>query len=169
MTYTEIKERNGRKYYYRVISIRRDDKVTKQRKYLGVNLPKKELNKFELDADKILNIKNKRETREIRAIKRKIINVFKKYKIVRAGIFGSYARGDYKKNSDIDILVDIRDKKMSLLGFVHIKHELEDLLKKKVDLVQYKMIRSEIKDNILKDEVRIYEKKWIFISKRYFR
>src|SRR3989344_1663402 len=81
MAYTEVKERNGRKYYYRVLSIRDGNKVTKQRRYLGINLVKKELNKKEIGADKILDVKNKRETKEIRAIKRRIINVIKKYKI----------------------------------------------------------------------------------------
>ncbi len=159
MTYTEIKERNGRKYYYRVLSVRKNSDITKQRKYLGVNLLKNELIKKETQADKELNIKDKKETKEIRAIKRKIINVLKKYKVTKAGIFGSYARGDYKKNSDIDILVEINDKKMSLLGFVHIKHELEDSLKKKVDLVEYDTIKPLLKDRILKDEVIIYEKR----------
>ena len=159
MTYTEIKERNERKYYYRVLSIRKQDKITKKREYLGVNLAKNELKKKESEADKILNIKNKRETKEIRIIKRKIIDVLKKYNIKKAGIFGSYARGDYRKNSDVDILVDIKDKKMSLFGFVGIKLELEDSIKKKVDLVEYDTIKPLIKDRILREEVRIYEKR----------
>ena len=41
----------------------------------------------------------------IESIKKKAIPVLRKYKITKAGIFGSYARGDYKKNSDIDMLV----------------------------------------------------------------
>jgi len=92
---------------------------------------------------------------KIEKIKLKALPILKKYNIVRAGIFGSYAKGDNKKNSDIDILVEIKDKKMSLIGFIHIKHELEDALRKKVDLIEYKMIRPEIKDNILEGEVKI--------------
>ena len=93
--------------------------------------------------------------KNIERIKLRILPILKRNNIVRAGVFGSYARGDYKKNSDIDLLVEINDKKMSLLGFIHIKHELEGSLKKKVDLVEYKLIRSEIRDNILNEEVRI--------------
>ena len=93
--------------------------------------------------------------KNIERIKLRILPILKRNNIVRAGVFGSYARGDYKQNSDIDLLVEINDKKMSLLGFIHIKHELEDSLKKKVDLVEYKLIRSEIRDNILNEEVRI--------------
>ena len=46
MTYTEIKERNGEKYYYRVVSIRKGSSVLKKREYLGVNLNKEELNEL---------------------------------------------------------------------------------------------------------------------------
>jgi len=91
----------------------------------------------------------------INEIKKKIIKILKKNKVVKAGISGSYARGEQKKKSDIDILVKINDPKMSLLGFVGLKLDLEEALRKKVDLVEYKMIRSEIKENILKDEVKI--------------
>jgi predicted nucleotidyltransferase len=45
---------------------------------------------------------------------------------------------------------------MSLLGFVRIKLELEDVLHTKVDLVEYKNIKTRLKDRILSEEVRIY-------------
>jgi len=51
MPYTEIQERNGKKYYYRVQSIRKGKKVTKKRVYLGVNLEKNEIKNKEKKAD----------------------------------------------------------------------------------------------------------------------
>ena len=63
--------------------------------------------------------------KEIEKIKKKIIPILKKNKVVRAGIFGSYARGEQKKNSDIDILVRINDKNMSLIDFVKLKLEFK--------------------------------------------
>ena len=90
----------------------------------------------------------------IEKIKSKIIRILKKNNVVRAGIFGSYARGEEKKNSDIDILVEI-NKKISLFDFAGIKIELEEKLGRKVDLVEYKMIKPRIKENILNSEVRI--------------
>ena len=93
--------------------------------------------------------------KDIKKIKPKIKKILKKYKIARAGIFGSYVRGEQKKKSDIDILVKIKDKNMSLLGFIHIKHELEDALGRKVDLVEYAAIKPLIKDRVLAEEVRI--------------
>jgi len=92
---------------------------------------------------------------ELNKLRPKIVRILKARGITKAGIFGSYARGEHRKRSDIDILVEIRDKKMSLLGFIHVKHELEDALKKKVDLVEYDAIKPLIKDSILAEEVRI--------------
>ena len=54
MAYTEIKERAGRKYYYRVKSVRQGAKVGKKRIYLGVNLDKGELAKLEKEGDEKL-------------------------------------------------------------------------------------------------------------------
>jgi len=56
MAHTEIQERNGKKYYYRVKAIREGEKVGKKRIYLGVNLDKKELKKKEKEADRKLNV-----------------------------------------------------------------------------------------------------------------
>ncbi|MBI2672510.1 nucleotidyltransferase family protein [Candidatus Woesearchaeota archaeon] len=155
MVYTEIKERNGKKYFYRVISIRNKNKVSKKREYLGINLSKKELSFKEKEADKVLNLKNiEKKNKAIEKLKPIIIKILKKHGVKRAGIFGSYARGEQKKNSDIDILADI-PKKVNLFDFVGIKLELEDALKKKVDLVEYKLIRPELKNIILNEEVKI--------------
>ena len=93
--------------------------------------------------------------KSIEKIKKKIVPILKKNKVVRAGIFGSYVRGENKKNSDIDILVEINDEKMSLLGFIRLGRELEEALRKKVDLVEYSVIKPLIKNRILNEEVRI--------------
>ena len=65
MVYTEIKEVGGKKYYYRVKSVRKDGKVAKERKYLGVDLQKKKLGEAEKEADKELmlleNLLSKKE------------------------------------------------------------------------------------------------------------
>ena len=92
--------------------------------------------------------------KQIELIKKKIMPILKKNKEVRAGIFGSYARGEQKKNSDVDILVEIK-KRISLFDFAGIKIELEEKLGKKVDLVEYKIINPRIRENIINSEVRI--------------
>lgn len=87
-------------------------------------------------------------------IKRKIMPILNRYGVRKAGIFGSVVRGETKKNSDIDILVEIK-KDISLLDFIGMKQEIADILKLKVDLVEYTTIKPLLKDRILKEEVRI--------------
>jgi len=92
--------------------------------------------------------------KEIEAIKQKIIPVLKKNKVTKAGIFGSYARGEQNKKSDVDILVEINDDR-SLTELIGLKLILEKNLKRKIDLVEYCTIRKELKDSILNDEIQI--------------
>lgn len=97
--------------------------------------------------------------KQIEEIKKKAVPILKKYPIKRAGIFGSYTRGKQKNNSDIDMLVEL-DESSSLTFFEYlgIESQLEQILGKKVDLVQYKKIRPELQSYILPHEIRIYEK-----------
>ena len=66
MTYTEIKKRNDKRYYYRVKSIRKGKKVEKQRIYLGANLNKEQLKKLEEQATKKLATKHIYSKEEIK-------------------------------------------------------------------------------------------------------
>ncbi len=152
MTYTEIKTRNENKYFYRVISVRKERKVNKKRIYLGVNLNKQVLSNKEAKADK--SLLNEKIKRNIEKIKPKIIKILKKYKIKKAGLFGSYVRGDQKENSDIDVLIEY-PKKMGGFEFVGVALDLEKALKKKVDLLTYGGISPHLKKYILEDEVKI--------------
>jgi predicted nucleotidyltransferase len=121
MVYTEVRNIKGRKYYYRVSSVRKGKKVSKERVYLGNNLSNSELSKREKAADeRLLSKKKEKINKEIEKIKPKIISVLKKYNIERAGLFGSYVRGEQKKGSDIDILIQ-PTKDMSLLDLSEIK------------------------------------------------
>ena len=90
---------------------------------------------------------------EIERIKSKIVPVLKEFRVTKAGLFGSYARGEQKKNSDVDILV--KTTNIGLIEFIRLKMMLEKALRKKVDLVEYEEIRPEIKRNILGDEISI--------------
>lgn len=155
MTYTEVRNINGRRYYYRVVSIRKGKKVSKKRIYLGSELPNSELSKKEKEADEKMLLKKSKSNKEIEKIKSKIKEVLKKNKVSRAGIFGSYSKGEQRGNSDIDIVVKIEDKRMSLLGFIRLIRLLEKALKRKVDLVEYSAIKPRIKERILKEEIRI--------------
>jgi|SRR3989344_3939696 len=94
------------------------------------------------------------ERKRIQEIKRKIPLILIKHKLSKAGVFSSYARDEEKVKSDVDILIMI-GKYASLIDFVQIKLDLEDKIKKKVDLVEYKSIHPLIKNRVLCGEIRI--------------
>ncbi len=94
-----------------------------------------------------------KSTNELKKLKPRIIRILKKHGIKKAGIFGSYARGDNKKKSDIDIIIEPR-KGMGL-EFVGVQQELQDEMGIKIDLVTYKGIHPLIREQVLKEEIRI--------------
>jgi len=77
-----------------------------------------------------------------------------KYKVKEIGIFGSYVRGEQKKTSDIDILVEF-EKIPSLLKFIELENYLSDTLGVKVDLVEKKGLKPRIGQYILKEVVML--------------
>ena len=89
-----------------------------------------------------------------------IVDIFKKYEQVeKAVIFGSRARGDYHKASDIDIA--LFGDKLDFHINTKIFYEIDDLyLVYKVDLVNVNSLNNEdkLKQNILKEGVEIYAK-----------
>jgi len=91
---------------------------------------------------------------EIKSIQKKISHILKEHKVTKAGIFGSYARGEQNKKSDVDILIEVGND-VGLIGFISLKMLIEKAIKKKIDLVEYDTIRKELKENILKEEIRI--------------
>jgi len=61
----------------------------------------------------------------------------KKYKVKSIGVFGSVARGDNTKKSDVDVLVEFSEP-IGLFKFIGLENYLSDVLERKVDLVTKK-------------------------------
>ena len=87
----------------------------------------------------------------IEGIREKILPIFKRYDVVRAAIFGSFARGEMKESSDIDILVEFEGEK-SLIDLAGLKIELEELLGMKVDVLTYNSLHPLLKERILREQ-----------------
>lgn len=88
----------------------------------------------------------------IKDIREKTEQILEKHGIARAAVFGSYARGEYKKNSDIDILIEyFPEARKTYFDIIDLKNELEEVLEKKVDLVTKGAIPSLIKEDVLKE------------------
>jgi len=90
-------------------------------------------------------------TLEVEEIKRKILPVLRRHGVRRAGIFGSVVRGEAREDSDIDILVEFEGEK-SLLDLAGLKVELEELLKRRVDVLTYDSLHPLLKDRILGEQ-----------------
>lgn len=77
-----------------------------------------------------------------------------KYNIREIGVFGSYVRGEQKKKSDVDILVEFEEP-VSLLKLVSLENYLTDFIGVDVDLIPKEDIRPELKERILKEVIYI--------------
>lgn len=78
--------------------------------------------------------------------------------VKRAYLFGSYARNEASKDSDLDILVELDHVRPMGMKFFAYQAELEDLLHRKVDLVSEEGLSKHIKPFIDKDKILIYER-----------
>lgn len=84
-------------------------------------------------------------------IKNKITPILKKYGVKKASLFGSVVREEQTENSDIDLLVELPET-ASLLELANLKLDLEETLKKKVDVLTYNSLHPLLKDKILLEQ-----------------
>ena len=79
-----------------------------------------------------------------------------KFHLTKIGVFGSFARGDQKPTSDVDILIELEEDAKNIFD---LEYDLCELLKKQfnrnVDVVHEKSIRSYFKPSILKDAIYV--------------
>jgi len=86
-------------------------------------------------------------------LKQEIVDILKKHDISRAAIFGSFATGEMREDSDLDILIEFKAvKKKTLLDLAALKIELEELSGRTVDLVEYSTIYPPLRERILKEQ-----------------
>jgi len=77
-----------------------------------------------------------------------------KYNVKEIGIFGSYIRGELKKASDVDILVDF-EKPIDFFAFLELEEYLSELIGIRVDLVAKKALKPAIGRYILEEVVYV--------------
>ena len=90
-------------------------------------------------------------------IKSQIGSYFSSKPVLKAYLFGSYARGAEDDSSDVDVLVEL-DKEVDLFSFIRMKNELEEIVGRPVDLVSAKGLSQFIKPFVDKEKILIYEK-----------
>ena len=75
--------------------------------------------------------------------------------VIEIAIFGSYARGEQRKDSDIDIIVDFKEGWKTFDNYMNLKFYLEELFGKKVDLVIKSAINPRIKPFIIEEAIYV--------------
>ncbi|MEN8262827.1 MAG: nucleotidyltransferase family protein [Nitrospirota bacterium] len=94
--------------------------------------------------------------------KNEIINFIKAHKkelqeqlgVIKIGLFGSYARGDAREDSDVDIAVELSDDNRAD-NYFKLLHFFEDNLKMKIDLGIESCIKPAVKDNVQKEIIYV--------------
>ena len=98
-------------------------------------------------------IKIERE-QKIEGLKKLLQPVLTRHQVLRAGIFGSVARGTSIESSDVDLLVEFQGEK-NLLDLVALKLDLESVVNREIDVVTYNSLSPLIRKNVLAQEVRV--------------
>lgn len=78
-----------------------------------------------------------------------------KFGVSEIALFGSYARGEESKESDVDILVDFKEGYKNFDNYMELKFYLEEILGKEVDLVIKSAIKPRIKTFILEEIIYV--------------
>jgi len=76
------------------------------------------------------------------------------FKVESLFVFGSVAKGKFKDDSDVDILVKFKEQ-IGLFEFLDLKYFLEDLFGLKVDLATNKALHPKLKKNIEEESIRV--------------
>ncbi|MBA3827792.1 MAG: nucleotidyltransferase domain-containing protein [Taibaiella sp.] len=94
----------------------------------------------------------------IQQIKTTVADYFKDKPVKNVYLFGSFARGEAKENSDVDLLVEYDDSKklVSMFDTLRFQIGLEEKFKRKVELVEEEITSQRFKNNISKDKIQIF-------------
>ncbi len=91
----------------------------------------------------------------LRALRAHLPELRERYGVRAFWLFGSRVRGGERTRSDLDVLVELDDRSLSLLKFVELEHHLCDLVGVRVDLVEKDTLKPAIGRNILEEVVSV--------------
>ncbi|KQS25434.1 nucleotidyltransferase family protein [Dyadobacter sp. Leaf189] len=74
-------------------------------------------------------------------------------KIVKAAVFGSFARNEERDDSDIDLLIE--GENLTMFDILRIEDELGSIYNRKIDLVEYKAIKPSIRQHVFQHVVQL--------------
>lgn len=88
-------------------------------------------------------------------IKKTVAEIAPKYNLKKVTLFGSRANGNFREDSDIDLIVDFPDD-AGFLAFFSLKYELEDILGLNVDLISRDGLKGSLIEGGIEREIDIY-------------
>lgn len=92
----------------------------------------------------------------LQSLREKLPELQARYGVKSLGVFGSHVRGQQKKRSDLDLLIEFNDQApVTLVGFVALERELGKLVGRKVDLVERDTLKPVIGKRILEEIIPV--------------
>ncbi len=91
----------------------------------------------------------------IKRLEKSAPEIREKFGVKRIGIYGSFARGEETKKSDVDVMVELGDGYSTLRNFVRLADFLEELFKRKVDLITVEGIDKYIQTQVMAEVIWI--------------
>ena len=78
-----------------------------------------------------------------------------RFGVVSVGLFGSYARGEVREDSDIDIAIELRPENKSLSNFFGVRRYLEQQFGKTVDLGIESTLKPLARETVAKEIIHV--------------
>jgi uncharacterized protein len=93
-------------------------------------------------------------TCDLQEIGSRVRPALRRHGVVRAGIFGSAARGDARAGSDLDLLVEFEEGR-TLFDLVDLREELSRVLGRDADVVTYESLHPRLRETAMREQVPI--------------
>lgn len=84
--------------------------------------------------------------------RQQILEITSKYGAYNVRVFGSIVRGEASEASDIDFLVQL-EPRCKLFDWLHLEEELEELLGKRIDVIQEEAMKGKMRETALKEAI----------------
>ena len=86
-----------------------------------------------------------------------VVEICRRYSVSELSLFGSILRGDFRRDSDVDILVAFKpDAEIGFLEYSRMQRELSTAFGRKADLVSKTGLKAVIRDDVIASSSVIY-------------
>jgi len=98
------------------------------------------------------------QTMSTQTMTQQIAEYFKTQPVLKAWLFGSFARGEEREDSDVDLLIVLDHSQPVGLKFFGMYEDLKELLGRNVDLVVDRTLAPFARESVDRDKILIYER-----------